>query len=301
MTFSIVARDSDDASLAVGVQSAWFAVGHICPWVNAGVGVVATQAFAEPMYGPRGLTLMRNGLSASRTLEALLEIDDGRAMRQVAMIDAHGDIATHTGSSCLPVSEQVTRSGASCQGNMLAHEGTCEAMMAAYESTGGELVDRVLAAIDAAQSAGGDMRGRQSAALLVVSGTSRRNLYTDRVFDVRIDDHPDPISELRRVVTVQRAYRVLDIAEQHMVEARYDVAAEMMREAGRMLPSDVNVIMFGVAAHLALGDRETARRFAERAAGLDVDWNVIATRLAASPALLPDGVDRTAFVELLAG
>jgi uncharacterized Ntn-hydrolase superfamily protein len=281
VTYSIVARDPDDGSLAIGIQSAWFAVGHICTWVNAGVGVVATQAFADPTYGPRGLTLMRNGLTAPKALESLVDLDTGRESRQVAMVDNQGNVGVHTGSSCLEHAEHTTRNQASCQGNILAQPGTTEAMMAAYESASGELVDRVLAALKGAEDFGGDARGSQSAALLVVRGQGDRDLFEDRMFDVRIDDHPDPISELFRIVNVQRAYRQLDLSERYLLDGKFEVAAEMVLDAARLLPHDVNVLMIGIEALIRLGRDEDARRLA---AGADdsahLDWPDLITRMA---------------------
>ena len=298
MTFSIVARDPEDGSLGVAVQSAWFAVGHIVPWVNAGVGVVVTQAFVNPTYGARGLTLMRNGLSATRSLDALLEIDDGRDSRQVAMIDGNGDVAVHTGVSCMHVAEHVTRGQVSCQGNILHSTGTCEAMLQAYETTDGEMVNRLIAAMVAAESSGGDARGRQSAALLVVAGQGQRDLYADRLFDIRIDDHPDPVGELQRVAGVQRAYRLLNLAGDCFVERDFEAAANLALGAAAILPGDVNVVVIGVMALLVLDRRAEACELADMRHDTSIDWGEMALRIAGSFDM-PDLLDTNEIVAIM--
>lgn len=296
MTYSIVARDPSDGSLGIAVQSKWFAVGHIVPWVNAGVGVVATQALAEPSYGPKGLTLMRSGLSATRTLEALIELDSGRDRRQVAMIDANGVVASHTGSMCIKWASHASADGVSCQGNILHVDGIPDLMLCAYQSTHGELIDRLLAAVEAAEAAGGDARGRQSAAVLVVAGTGKRDLFSDRAFDVRIDDHPDPIPELRRIVDVQRAYRLLDLAGDRIDRGETEAAIEMLVTASKLMPYDVNVVLMSVWGRLLAGDEAGAREMAARAADIDLsrsDWNELVRRMATD---LPPGVDPAEFL-----
>lgn len=280
MTYSIVARDPEDGSLGIAVQSAWFAVGHIVPWVNAGVGVVATQSFADPTYGTKGLTLMRNGLTADRALEALLELDSGRESRQVAMVDAQGNTAVHTGNECIEYAEQVSRGQASCQGNILKSAGTCEAMMKAYESATGEFVDRLATALVAAEEMGGDARGRQSSALLVVSGKGNQNLFTDRLFDVRIDDHLDPVGELLRMVKVQRGYRLLDRCNEFFVADEFEAAGDLAEAAAELLPTDVNVVMWCVMTLMGCGRADKARELAEVSRNSEIDWTEIVDRFA---------------------
>jgi len=203
MTYSIVARDATTGELGVAVQSHYFATGSIVTWAEPGVGAVATQATAEISYGPLGLDLMRAGKSAPDALRALLAADDASATRQVAMVDAAGRAATHTGDRTIADAGHVTGDGWSVQANMMRRETVWGAMAKAYEAAAGDLADRLLAALDAAEAEGGDIRGKQSATLLVVPASGAR---WDTTIDVRVDDHPEPLTELRRLVAMRRAY-----------------------------------------------------------------------------------------------
>jgi len=203
MTYSIVARDATTGELGVAVQSHYFATGSVVTWAEPGVGAVATQAMADPGYGPLGLDLMRAGKSAPDALRALLAADDASATRQVAMVDADGRAATHTGDKTIADAGHVTGDGWSVQANMMRRDTVWAAMAKAYETAEGDLADRLLAALDAAEAEGGDIRGKQSAALLIVPAAGAR---WDTTIDVRVDDHPDPLPELRRLVDMRRAY-----------------------------------------------------------------------------------------------
>ncbi|MEY2477937.1 MAG: hypothetical protein QOG87_3252 [Actinomycetota bacterium] len=204
MTYSIIARDAATGDLGVAVQSHFFAVGAICPWVEPGVGAIATQSEALPSYGPRGLDAMRSGRSASEALAVLVAEDDERERRQVAYVDATGAVAVHTGERCIAEAGHVTGDGFSTQANMMRNTGVPEAMADAFTAATGELSDRLLAALHAAEAAGGDIRGRQSACLLVASAGA---VPWERAYDVRVDDHSEPLDELSRLVALHRAYR----------------------------------------------------------------------------------------------
>jgi uncharacterized Ntn-hydrolase superfamily protein len=192
VTYSIVARDAETGELGVAVQTHQPSVGALCPFAEAGVGAVATQSIVEPRYGPRGLDAMRNGESAADALARLTIEDDDRALRQVAFVDTRGDVAAHTGDRCIAHAGHVTGAGYSCQANMMRDTGVPEAMADAFASSSGDLAHRLLVALDAAQAAGGDIRGMQSAALIVVGDAGR--------LDRRVDDSPTPLAELRRLV-----------------------------------------------------------------------------------------------------
>ncbi len=209
MTYSIVARDPETGDLGIAVQSHFFAVGRIVPWAEAGVGAVATQAFADVSYGPRGLSLMRRGRSADEALEELVANDPDRGVRQVAMIDASGQTAVHTGARCVAAAGHVQSEQVVAQGNMLASRACWPAMIDAYASTDGDLVSRLLAGLDAAEREGGDLRGRQSAAILVVSGERSSEPWKQVAVDVRVDDHPEPLTEISRLVGYNRAYELI--------------------------------------------------------------------------------------------
>ena len=205
-TFSIVAFDPETDSLGVAVQSKFLAVGSVVPWARAGVGAVATQAMANFNYGPRGLDLMAEGRTAEETVEALTSADDGREHRQVGVVDARGRASTFTGSECFDWAGGVTGEHYAAQGNILVGRETVEEMARAYEETGGDLASRLLAALAAAQEAGGDSRGKQSAALLVVREGGGYGGDNDRVMDLRVDDHPEPIEELARIRDLHTLY-----------------------------------------------------------------------------------------------
>lgn len=212
-TYSIVARDPKTGELGVAVQSHWFSVGTVVTWAEAGVGVVATQSFVDPAYGKLGLELMRAGKSAPETLRGLLATDDARAVRQVAMIDAQGRIASHTGEKCIQGAGHQAGKDFSVQANLMDNDRIWPAMARAFQSAPGDLADRMLAALEAAEAEGGDIRGKQSAAMIVVKAQSSGKSWMDRTFDLRIEDHPAPLVELRRLITLQRAYNLMNAGD----------------------------------------------------------------------------------------
>lgn len=205
-TFSIVARDPDTGELGIGVQSKFLAVGSVVPWAKANTGAVATQARANVSYGPEGLSLLEEGLTAALAVERLVAGDDDRDYRQVGMVDRNGNAAAHTGARCLDWAGHHVGNGYACQGNLLAGPEVVAAMARAYEGAAHlpHLADRLLTALAAAQEAGGDRRGKQSAALYVVRDGGGYGGYNDRLVDLRADDHPDPIEELRRLLDLHR-------------------------------------------------------------------------------------------------
>ena len=189
-TFSIVARDPATGELGVAVQSHWFSVGSIVAWAEAGVGAVATQSFVDPSYGKNGLDLMRSGKSAPDSLRELLAKDEGREVRQVAMIDAQGRVDGFTGKNDIQAAGHIVGTNFSVQANLMLNDKVWPAMARAFENSKGDLAERMLAALDAAQLAGGDIRGKQSAALIVVTGKPTGQAWKDRTFDLRVDDSP---------------------------------------------------------------------------------------------------------------
>lgn len=242
-TYSIVARDPENGQMGVAVQSHWFSVGPIVPWAEAGVGAVATQSLVDPSYGPLGLDMMRVGRSAPDTLVALLAGDDGRAVRQVAMIDAQGRVAGHTGEKCIAAAGHVVDEEYqfSVQANLMEHDTVWPAMAKAYRETKGDLADRMLAALDAAQNEGGDIRGKQSAAIVIVSSKSTNRPWIDRVFDLRVEDHPEPIEELRRLVQLQRAYLHMNAGDLAVENGDFETAGREYGAAEKLAPHIVEI------------------------------------------------------------
>ncbi|WP_312092806.1 DUF1028 domain-containing protein [Niallia sp.] len=206
MTFSIVGYDPQEKEWGIAVQSKFLGVGAVVPWAKAGVGAVATQSYANTSFGPEGLRLMEEGKSAEEALHALLDKDPGREQRQVGFIDANGNAATFTGKECYDWAGGVTGSHFAAQGNILVDENTVKAMAANFQKTEGSLAERLLAALQAGQNAGGDSRGQQSASLLVVKDRGGYGGFNDRYIDLRVEDHEEPIKELTRIYQLQQLY-----------------------------------------------------------------------------------------------
>jgi len=235
-TFSIVARDPTTRQLGVAVQSHWFGVGREVCWAEPGVGAVATQSLVKVSYGPLGLERMRRGLSASQALAELLAADDGRELRQVAMVDACGRVAAHTGRQCMGAAGHEVGNAFSVQANIMVDAGVWPAMAGAYRAAQGGLAERLLAALDAAQAAGGDLRGRQSAALLIVSGDRCAQPWAGVSAELRVEDHPQPLSELRRLLILHRAYEHMNAGDDLLGLNRVEEALVQYRTAAQMAP-----------------------------------------------------------------
>ena len=206
-TYSIVAYDEETGELGVAVQSHWFSVGSLVPWAKAGVGAVATQSFVKVEYGPEGLLRMENGQSAQEALNGLISEDSGESVRQVAMIDVHGNVAAHTGSKCIYAAGHLIGKNYSVQANLMDKESVWPAMAKAFEGAEGDLAEKMMMALEAAEIEGGDIRGKQSAAMLIVSGDPTGVAWKDIVLDLRVDDHAEPLNELRRLIRIHRAYQ----------------------------------------------------------------------------------------------
>ncbi|MDQ6773597.1 MAG: DUF1028 domain-containing protein [Candidatus Dormibacteraeota bacterium] len=227
MTYSIVARDAVTGELGVAVQSHYFQVGPLVPWGAAGVGAVATQSRVNVGFGPLGLDLMRLGHTAPQALAAVLAADPEREVRQCAMVDSLGGVAAHTGSGCVPEAGHHVGEGYSVQGNVLEKASCWEAMARAYESAAGPLPERLLAALEAAEAEGGDVRGRQSAAMLVLAGQPSGRSWEDRTVDLRVEDHSQPLTELRRLLRVRRAYQAAATDDLAGYRRAVEIAPEM--------------------------------------------------------------------------
>jgi uncharacterized Ntn-hydrolase superfamily protein len=253
-TYSIVARDPQTGRLGVAVQSHWFSVGGLVGWAEAGVGAVATQSMVRVDYGPLGLQRMGAGLSAPQALAQLLAQDDGRDLRQVAMVDSSGCVAVHTGERCIAEAGHEVGSEFSVQANMMANSQIWTAMGAAYRQAKGDLADRMLQALEAAQAAGGDVRGRQSAAMLIVAADRHAEPWKGVALELRVEDHPDPLTELRRLVGLQRAYEHMNRGDELLGTGETEHALQEYRLAAHLAP-EVPELPFWHAVTLADLDR----------------------------------------------
>jgi uncharacterized Ntn-hydrolase superfamily protein len=283
-TFSIVAHDPSTGEIGVAVQSHWFSVGSIVTWAEAGVGAVATQSFVDPGYGMRGLELMRKGVSAADALRQLVKADPQPDGRQVAMVDAQGRVDAYTGKGAIAAAGHRVGSGYSVQANMMANDKVWPAMSRAYESAAGDLADRLLAALDAAQSAGGDVRGKQSAALLVVKakGSGRPWAGADRLFDLRVEDHPEPLKELRRLVRFQRAYNHANHGDELMTEKRVEDALREYAAASRLAPEVLELPFWHAVTLASIGREAEAQPIFKQVFVKEPIWAELLLRLPAA-------------------
>jgi uncharacterized Ntn-hydrolase superfamily protein len=292
-TFSIVARDPATGELGVAVQSHWFSVGSVVPWAEAGVGAVATQSFVEPSYGPKGLALMKQGVAPKEALAQLLAADAQQDVRQVAFVDAKGRVAVHTGAKCIPGAGNHAGDGYTTEANLMLTGEVPDAMAAAFEHATGPLAERMLAALDAAQSVGGDVRGRQSAAILVVRATPSDKPWTDRLIDLRIEDHEQPLKEMRRLLNLHRAYEKMNRGDDATALGKMDEALKEYGGAAAMVP-DNDEFVFWTAVTLVSNKRvdDSLPLFA-KAFRMNPSWMILVPRLPAvgqlpdTPGLVP--------------
>jgi uncharacterized Ntn-hydrolase superfamily protein len=288
-TFSIVARDPQTGDMGVAVQSHWFSVGSIVSWAEAGVGAVATQSFVDPGYGLKGLGLMRGGTSAPEALQQLVKNDPQPDGRQVAMIDTQGRVDAYTGKAAVAAAGHRVGTQFSVQANMMATDRVWPAMASAFEQAKGDLADRMLAALDAAQAAGGDARGKQSAALVVVKarGTGRPWVGADKLFELRIEDHPEPLVELRRLLRLQRAYGHANRGDELMTEKKVDAALEEYAAASRLAPEIVELPFWHAVTLASIGREAEAAPIFKTVFAKEPLWVEMLERLPAA-GLFPD-------------
>ena len=279
-TFSIVARDEITGEMAVGVQSHWFSVGTAVPWGEAGVGVVATQSFVNKSYGIKGLALMKEGKTATDALSELVAQDNGREVRQVAMIDVNGNVNAHTGKNCIDYASHIVSKNFSVQSNMMLNNKVCPAMVKAYESSAGKpLAERVLAALQAAQGVGGDIRGKQSAAILVVAGKATDKPWNDKLIDLRVDDHSAPLSELDRLLRLYRAYDHMDKGDLATEKNDMKLAMEEYSTAMKLFPKNLEM-QYWTAITLANNKKaKEAAVMLQKIYKQDANWRELTKRL----------------------
>ena len=295
MTFSIVARDEKTGEMGVAVQSHFFSVGPTVAWARAGVGAVATQAMVEVKYGPLGLELMSAGKSAGEALSALLKIDPNADSRQVAMVDWKGSVAAHTGPKCIPHAGSIAGEGFSCQGNIMRNERIWGAMKRAFEKNHSvPLAERMVSALEAAEEAGGDIRGRQSSAILVVSSGIKANYWEGRLVDLRVEDHPAPVPELRRLLRYQRGYEWANKGDEFLTSRDYSKALDAYKRALSLVPEiDELKYWFGIGL-LTSGKAEKGEKVVKEVIAKDRSWAQVTRGIAkvGSPPIAPDVLER---------
>jgi uncharacterized Ntn-hydrolase superfamily protein len=283
-TYSIVALDPATGELGAAVQSHWFSVGSLCTWARPGVGAVATQSVVEPAHGPHALDRIAGGEDAHDALKALIEADPLGAVRQVGVVDKDGNVAVHTGPDCIPCAGDAGGPHWSCQANMMERDTVPAAMSAAFEHADGELADRLMAALDAAEGEGGDVRGRQSASLIVVPPVGEA--WNARV-DLRVEDHRDPLAELRRLLGLQRAYELAGEGDELLAAGRPEEAGERYKAAQALAPGSDELLFWAGLAMAQAGDLDGGVDAVRRAAEVHPNWLLLLERL--SPDFAPAG------------
>jgi uncharacterized Ntn-hydrolase superfamily protein len=279
-TYSIVARDPATGEMGVAVQSHYFQVGPIVPWAESGVGAVATQSLVLVDYGPNGLAMMRTGKTAKEALDSLVAADAHNEGRQVAMVDAKGNVATYTGKNCIPFAGHKAGNQYSCQANLMASDKVWPAMAEAFEKAQGDLAERMMQALEAAEKAGGDIRGKQSAALVVVKATPTGKPWQDRLFDLRVEDSPKPLEELRRLIKLRRAYRFEDEGDTFVSEKKLPEALAAYEQAMKLAPEVVELKFWAAVSMYPTERKAEALKMFKEVFAREGQWADLVPRLA---------------------
>lgn len=278
-TFSIVARDAETGEMGVAVQSHWFSVGSIVAWGEAGVGVIATQSFVNPSFGQRGLELLKTGKTAQEVVDILIASDEGRDVRQLAIVDSKGNSASYTGAKCISEAGNIIGDNYSVQANMMLNNTVWDAMSKAFENSKGPLAERLITALEAAQNEGGDIRGKQSACLLVVRGTPTGNIWEDRLIDLRVEDNPNPIIELKRLLKVHRAYDHMNAGDLAVEKNDMKLAMDEYNTAMKMFPENLEMKYWTAISLANTGDVEKSLPMFKEIFEKDKNWKELTKRL----------------------
>ncbi len=281
-TFSIVARDSETGEMGVAVQSHWFSVGSIVSWGEAGVGVVATQSFVNPSFGPRGLDLLKSGKSAQEVVDILISDDEGRDYRQLAITDSKGRSACYTGRLCIKDAANITKDNYSVQANMMLNDKVWGAMSEAFEKSEGRLAERLVTALEAGQDAGGDIRGMQSACLLVVRAVPTGNVWEDRLVDLRVEDSDEPIKELARLLKVHRAYEHMNNGDVAVEKKDMELAGKEYASAEKLFPENIEMKFWHAVMMANNGKIDESLPLFKEVFSRDNNWRTLFERLPAS-------------------
>lgn len=296
-TYSIVARDAATGEMAIGVQSHWFSVGTAVPWAEAGVGVVATQSFVDKSYGPKALALLKKGFTAQEALDSLTKADVGRDVRQVAIVDNQGNVAAHTGAKCIQYANHITGINFSVQSNMMLGSTVCKSMESAFiKSVGKPLAERVLLALEAAEKAGGDIRGKQSAALVTVGGKITES-WNNKTIDLRVDDNPIPLKELRRLYAIHLAYEHMNNGDLAVEKNNMELAMNEYNAAMKLFPQNLEM-QYWTAITLANNKQiDKAATMLKAIYTKDKNWQELTKRLPAVGLLNVSEVELKQLVE----
>ena len=278
-TFSIVARDPLTGEMGVAVQSHWFSVGSIVAWGEAGVGVVATQSFVNLSFGQRGLELLKTGKTAQEVVDELIASDEGRDVRQLAIVDSKGNSAGYTGAKCISEAGHIVGENYSVQANMMLNNSVWGEMSKAFEKTKGPLAERLIASLEAAQKEGGDIRGKQSACLLVVKGEATGNLWEDRLIDLRVEDNPEPIDEIKRLLKVYRAYEHMNKGDLAVEKNDMKLAMEEYNAAMKMFPENLEMKYWTAVTLANTGEVKKALPMFKEIFAADKNWKELTKRL----------------------
>lgn len=278
-TYSIVARDPQTGEMGVAVQSHWFSVGSIVAWGEAGVGVVATQSFVNPSFGQRGLELLKNGMTAQEVVDQLIAADEGRDVRQLAIVDSKGNSAVYTGSKCISEAGHIFGENYSVQANMMLNNTVWGAMSKAFENSTGPLAERLITSLEAAQNEGGDIRGKQSACLLVVKGKATGNLWEDRLIDLRVEDHQNPVEEIKRLLKVYRAYEHMNRGDLAVEKNDMKLAMDEYNSAMKMFPENLEMKYWTAVTLANTGEAEKSLPMFKEIFDKDKNWKELTKRL----------------------
>ncbi|MBE0552027.1 MAG: DUF1028 domain-containing protein [Ignavibacterium sp.] len=278
-TYSIVARDPQTGEMGVAVQSHWFSVGSIVAWGEAGVGVVATQSFVNPSFGQRGLDLLKNGKTAQEVVDQLIASDEGRDVRQLAIVDSKGNSFAYTGAKCISEAGHIVGDNFSVQANMMLNNTVWGEMSKVFEKTKGPLAERLIAALEAAQNAGGDIRGQQSACLLVVKGNPTGNIWEDRLIDLRVEDNPNPVDEIKRLLKVYRAYEHMNKGDFAVEKNDMKLAMDEYNAAMQMFPENLEMKYWTAVTLANTGEIEKSLPMFKEIFASDSNWKELTKRL----------------------
>lgn len=278
-TFSIVARDSMTGEMGVAVQSHWFSVGSLVGWAEAGVGAVATQSLVNPSFGMRGLELLKKGKTAKEAVEELIASDSGRVFRQLGIVDAKGNAFSYTGNNCIPEAGNIMGKNFSVQANLMLNDKVPAAMEKAFKASKGPLAERMIAALEAAQAVGGDIRGQQSASLLVVKGISSGKVWEDKLIDLRVEDNSQPIRELKRLLKVYRAYEHMNNGDVATEKGDWETAIKEYGEAEKMFPDNIEMKFWHAVNLVNKGKTDEALPLFKGIFAKEKDWLILIPRL----------------------